>query len=541
VWEHEPVNAYGDGDSGRVHRTNRVEAIRVVWPDDLNRRSSLLEGLDRQSDVVWMCELGVEQALRPAGPPVHKQRVALVLASMRHLHRELAESAVALCYHAMDGTNGGASWQEALEADIARLLPRRVLATKPGDIRVEEELRSLCSRLSVQLEVQPDAHFFSGPEDFAAFMEGRTSPFMEAFYRRQRRGFGVLMTESGKPVGGSWNYDKANRRAFPREGPGELPPQPSFPRDRITAEAIALTERLFSDHPGDGASFDLPVIPEQAREGLQDFVERRLHRFGDVQDAMWTGEPFLYHSRLSGPLNLKLLDPREAVSAAETAYRDGAAPLNAAEGFVRQLLGWREFVRGVYFHYMPDYARANALGAWEGLPWLYWSGETGMRCLREVVAGLRHHGYAHHIQRLMVAGLFALLYGVEPSEFNAWHLAMYIDAYDWVSVPNTMGMTLHADGGLVGTKPYCASGKYIARMSNYCRHCRFDSQQSSGEEACPFTTLYWSFLSRHAERFSNNRRMQFQIKNLRRKSDEAMRAIRERENEVRRRAQTGTL
>ncbi|NBB91345.1 MAG: hypothetical protein GVY23_09090 [Spirochaetes bacterium] len=303
----------------------------------------------------------------------------------------------------------------------------------------------------------------------------------------------------------------------------------------------ALVERRFPDHPGRDAQPDLPVTPAEAEQARDAFIRDRLPQFGRLQDAMWTGEPFLYHSRLSAALNTKLIDPLSTVHAAEAAYRNGEAPLNAVEGFIRQIMGWREFVRGVYFHYMPEYGTRNALSAAQPLPALYWTGETEMRCLREVIGGLIGYGYAHHIQRLMVAGLFALLLGVRPTSFNSWHIAMYIDALDWVSVPNTVGMSLYADGGTIGTKPYAASGKYIQRMSNYCRHCPFDPADAHGASACPFTTLYWTFLERHAAQLRGNRRMTFQLKNLERKSEEEMSAIRLRESEVRSRIANGEL
>ncbi|PSQ65515.1 MAG: cryptochrome/photolyase family protein, partial [Bacteroidetes bacterium QH_2_64_74] len=248
-----------------------------------------------------------------------------------------------------------------------------------------------------------------------------------------------------------------------------------------------------------------------------------------------------YHSRLSCALNLKLLDPMTAVRAAEEAYYDGHAPINAVEGFIRQILGWREFVRGIYWRYAPEYVDRNALDATEDLPEFYWTGDTDMRCLSECVGQVREHAYAHHIPRLMVMGLFGLLYGVDPQQMNAWHEAMYIDAWEWVSSPNMVGMALYADGGTVGTKPYTASGKYINRMSNYCSHCRYDPDQATGEDACPFTSLYWNFLERHQDRFSGNRRMNFQLANLRRKDDEELAAIADRVDEVRARAEAGEL
>jgi len=305
-----------------------------------------------------------------------------------------------------------------------------------------------------------------------------------------------------------------------------VPSPVRFAPDAVTREVIALVNTRYAAHPGDLRDFSLPVTPTQAHAALQDFLQHRLPRFGEHQDAMWSSEPFLFHSRLSVPLNLKLLDPREAIAGAVDAYRAGHAPLASVEGFVRQILGWREFVRGIYWTRMPDYAGLNALGATGELPSFFWDGRTDMECVRQAMRNVLDHAYAHHIQRLMVLGLYALLAGVHPYRFHEWHMAMYADAVDWVSLPNTLGMSQHGDGGIVGTKPYCASGAYIKRMSNHCASCRFKPDRATGPEACPFTTLYWDFLDRHRARFAANGRMDFQMKNLARKAERDLVEIR---------------
>jgi deoxyribodipyrimidine photolyase-related protein len=343
------------------------------------------------------------------------------------------------------------------------------------------------------------------------------------------------MEGPGEPAGGSWNYDGDNRESFGADGPGEVPAPPWFPPDEITREVLELVDSRWGEHPGTLEGFGEPVTPEQAREALTAFVRDRLPRFGRHQDALWEGEPFLYHSRLSAALNLKLLDPRDCIEAAEVAWRAGEAPLNAVEGFVRQILGWREYVRGIYWHFMPEYASMNALDCAEDVdvPTFYWSGVTRMACVADALRNVLDHGYAHHIQRLMVLGLFAQLVGVHPYRFHEWHMALYLDAVDWVSLPNTLGMSQYGDGGLVGTKPYCASGRYIQRMGNHCAGCRYDPAAAVGEEACPFTTLYWDFLARHRDRLEDNRRMNFQLANLDRKDPDELSAIRERARALR--------
>jgi deoxyribodipyrimidine photolyase-related protein len=296
---------------------------------------------------------------------------------------------------------------------------------------------------------------------------------------------------------------------------------------------LTLVATRFQNHPGSLDQFDWPVTPDDARDALDDFLEHRLVNFGRYQDAMWTGEPWLWHSRLSQAMNMKLLDPRDVVAGAERAWRMGKVPLEAAEGFIRQIIGWREYVRGIYWHFMPKYIDRNALGATAKLPSFYWSAETEMNCLRDAVGQTLTFGYAHHIQRLMVTGLFAMLFGVDPKEVHRWYLAVYVDAVEWVELPNTLGMSQFADGGVMASKPYCATGAYIDRMSNACKGCRFDPKKATGPDACPFTTLYWDFLARHQKLLATNQRMTMQLKNLTRKDKSEMQAIRRQADDLR--------
>jgi deoxyribodipyrimidine photolyase-related protein len=362
--------------------------------------------------------------------------------------------------------------------------------------------------------VREDRHFFCTVRCFAEHARGRKQLRMEFFYREMRKRHGVLLTPDGEPEGGAWNYDADNRKAFGPQGPGRVPPRALFEPDALTREVIALVRERFATHPGRLDSFAWPVTREQALQSLDRFIDERLAGFGDVQDAMWPGEPWLWHSHLAAALNLKLLSPREVVAAAEAAYRAGRAPLAAVEGFIRQVLGWREYVRGIYWTQMPGYLERNELGAHEPLPAWYWTGETAMACLKDAIGQTLEHGYAHHIQRLMVTGLYALLLGVEPKALHQWYLAVYVDAVEWVELPNTLGMSQYADGGVMASKPYVATGQYIARMSPHCQGCRFDPTQRTGDRACPFTTLYWDFLMRHERRLAANPRMALQVKNL---------------------------
>jgi deoxyribodipyrimidine photolyase-related protein len=389
------------------------------------------------------------------------------------------------------------------------------------------------------LDVREDRHFYGSVREFAAHARGRKSLRMENFYREMRRRHGVLM-QGDEPEGGQWNFDADNREAFGAEGPGRVPPRTRFEPDTITREVIALVEQRFAGHPGRLDDFAWPVTRAQALAALDRFIAERLPLFGRYQDAMWPGEPWLYHAHLAAALNLKLLNPREVVDAAVAAYRAGAAPLAGVEGFVRQILGWREYVRGIYWTRMPAYGALNALRAHADLPAWYWTGETAMACLRDAIGQTLQHGYAHHIQRLMVTGLFALMYGAQPQQVHAWYLAVYVDAVEWVELPNTLGMSQYADGGLMASKPYVATGKYIQRMSPYCRGCRYDPAQRTGDAACPFTTLYWDFLMRHATRLASNSRMALQVKNVTRLSDADRQAIATRAAAIRR-GEVGTV
>jgi deoxyribodipyrimidine photolyase-related protein len=488
--------------------------------DQLDRESAAFDGFDPHADAVLMMEVAEEAEYVPQ----HKIRLALFFSAMRHFRDGLRERGLRVHYAALDEPGNTGSFAGEVGRWARRVRPARLIVLQPGDYRVEQALRATARRSGCALEIRDDRHFLCSPGEFAEFADGRRSLLLETFYRQMRRRHDVLM-EGEAPAGGNWNFDADNRESFGKGGPGHIKAPRAFRPDAITQEVLELVGRRFEGSPGTLEGFDYPVTREQAQAALRDFVEHRLERFGRHQDAMASGRPYLYHSRLSCVLNLHLLNPREAIAAAVEAWRAGRAPLNSVEGFVRQILGWREYVRGVYWLKMPDYAGLNALAADLPMPAFMWTAECEMNCIRECVGQLRQHAYAHHIQRLMVLGLFAMLLGVRPYEVHRWHLSMYADAIDWVSLPNVLGMSQYGDGGIVGSKPYAASGNYISRMSDYCRGCRFDPRQATGEDACPFTTLYWDFLARHGDRLRANRRMGFQLNNLARKTKGERQAI----------------
>lgn len=500
-----------------VERSRTPENIRhlvLVLGDQLDADSAAFDGFDPASDVVLQMEVMEETSYIPQ----HRMRIAFFLASMRHFRDELVARGRRVHYVEIDDPANTGRFETEIARLQRRLKPSRTIALEPGDWRVAEKLR----RLPDAPELRTDRHFLCSREEFGKFCETHPRPILETFYRAMRRKTGLLMDREGGPIGGAWNFDTENRKSLGKNSP-PIPPRPSCAPDEITTDVLRLVERRFADSPGKIEGFDLPVTREQALAQLDDFVTERLPLFGTYQDAMRSEEPFLFHSVLSGPLNLHRLHPREVV---EAALRNRSAPLNALEGFTRQIIGWREFVRGIYWQRMPHYADENALEADLPMPKFYWTGATDMRCLAEAISHTIDHAYAHHIERLMVLGLFAMLLGVRPYDVHRWHMSMFWDAVDWVSLPNTLGMSQHGDGGIVGTKPYAASGNYINRMSDHCRHCRFDPRQSVGEDACPFTTLYWDFLDRHRKRFAANARMKHQYTNLARKDVAELRAIR---------------
>ncbi len=489
----------------------------LVLGDQLDRASAALDGFDAARDAVWMAEVEEEATYLKQ----HKLRIAYFFACMRHFRDDLRERDFDVHYHeqtADASVDRGRSFREVLRQDVEAHTPERLIVVRPGDHRVLIALQAEADELGLPLEVREDRHFLCSLDEFNDWAGSRSGGLlMESFYRHMRQTHDVLM-DGDEPVGGQWNLDHDNRESFPRSGPpDDLPAPHRFTPDEVTRAVCAMVEERYADHPGTTAHFDLPVTRSEALAMLRDFVARQLPKFGTYEDAMWTGEDFLYHSRTSAPVNLKLIGPRDCIERAVAAYHAGDAPLNSVEGFVRQILGWREFVRGIYWREMPEYADRNHLDAHADLPDFYWTGETEMACVAGAMRGVIDHGYTHHIQRLMVLGNLALNLGVHPYKFHEWHVEMYLDSVDWASLPNTLGMSQYGDGGVVGTKPYCASGNYISKMSNYCKHCRFDPKQSAGEDACPQTVFYWDFLARHEARFEGNHRMKFQLANVRRK------------------------
>jgi len=468
----------------------------LVLGDQLSDGLSALREADKASDVVVMAEVGAEASYVPH----HPKKIAFVLAAMRKFACHLLEQGWRVAYTRLDDPENAGSIPAELLRRAEEFGAQEVIATQPGEWRLISALEDL----PLPVHQFADDRFLASQAEFATWAEGRKQLRMEYFYRDMRRKTGLLM-EGDDPAGGRWNFDAENRKPAPGQiayaGPLKFTP------DVVVEEVLTLVSDRFAGHFGDLRPFWFATDREQALAHLDHWIAGGLPLFGDFQDAMLRDEQFLYHAVIGLYLNAGLLGPLEVCRAAENAWRAGDAPLNAVEGFIRQIIGWREYVRGIYFHEGPDYVTRNTLGHTRDLPAVFWGAPTRMACVGAVVDQTRTEAYAHHIQRLMVTGNFALLAGIDPKQVHEWFLAVYADAYEWVEAPNVIGMSQFADGGIVASKPYVSSGNYIARMSDHCGSCHYKVKDKTGAGACPFNLLYWYFLDRHRDRFRANPRM----------------------------------
>ncbi len=477
-----------------------VRNLVLVLGDQLTPAISSLASSDKNRDLVLICEVVAEATYVKH----HKKKIVLLFSAMRHFADELRGRGWRVAYTAIDDANNAGSFVGEVERAVREHDPQSIVVTEPGEWRVLDDMGTWAARFARPVSILPDTRFICSTEEFVAWTRDRKQLRMEFFYREMRRKTGLLM-DGEKPVGGVWNLDHDNRK--PAKADLFMPRPHRCEPDRITREVIAVVQDRFGDHFGDIEPFEYAVTRKDAELAFAHFVENALAKFGDYQDAMLRSERALYHAVVSMYLNCGLLDPLSMCRAVEAAYQQGLAPLNAVEGFIRQIIGWREYVRGIYWLKMPEYAASNHLGAKRPLPDFYWTGETKMACVAAAVTQTREDAYAHHIQRLMVTGNFALLAGISPQALHEWYLIVYADAYEWVELPNTIGMSQFADGGLLGSKPYAASGAYINRMSDYCSGCAYDVKARTGTDACPFNALYWNFIGRNADKFKSNPRM----------------------------------
>ncbi len=496
----------------------------TIWlqANQLSLNNSALAHARSVTDVTVLM---VESKQRAALYRYHKQKLTLLFSAMRHMAKRLRQEGIAVDYHPLraDGKHKHASFEEALRTHCRKHRPDEIVMMELPDYHHAAAIPGLSKSIGVPIRVLPNTMFLTDRHDFAAENKDKKRLVMEHHYRSIRRRLGVLM-KGDEPEGGKWNYDAENRKPF--RGEIKIPPPPSFAPDEITDEVMKMVEAIFPDHYGSASRFSLPVTHDDSRKALKHFVQHRLRHFGTYQDAMKAGEPLLFHSLISPMINIGLLEPLEVARSVEDAYRKGNVPLNAAEGFMRQIIGWREYMFGVYWMNMPAFAETNFLGADKNLPQFFWTGNTQMRCLSQCLTQALETGYLHHIQRLMVISNFATLAGLHPKEVLDWFMHLFIDAYDWVMVPNVMGMGMFADGGSISTKPYVSSGAYINKMSDYCNGCAYSVKKKTGEKACPFNYLYWYFLDINKKKLGNNQRMSMMYKLLEKKSPSEMKEIR---------------
>lgn len=496
-----------------------TSSLRLVFGDQLSPVISSLNDGNQAHDTIMLCEVQVEATYVKH----HKKKIAFVFSAMRHFAEELTQKGFNVRYIKLDDPANTGSFFSEVERAVKELKPGKVLVTEPSEYRVHQDLQTWESKLNVPVEIRADDRFLCSNNEFAEWAKGRKQLRMEYFYREMRQKHNVLM--AGKePEGGQWNYDAENRK--PPKAGLSVPKTYNAKPDSITLEVLKLVEQHFADHFGDLEPFFFAVTRKQALAALRQFIKERLNQFGDYQDAMVEGEPWMYHSHISFYLNCGLLSPKECIEAAEQAYRKDGQPLNAVEGFIRQILGWREFVRGLYWLKMPGYEKMNFFDAKRKLPGFYWTGQSSMNCLNQCIQETKKNAYAHHIQRLMVLGNFALLAGLNPDQVNEWFLVVYADAYQWVELPNVTGMILFADGGLLASKPYAAGGSYIKKMSNYCKGCQYKVAEKNGTTACPFNYLYWDFLARNRDQLQGNPRVAMMYRTYDKMAEEKKEAIR---------------
>ena len=466
-------------------------ALRVILGDQLSRRNPVLADADPERDTILLAEVAEEaQYVRH-----NRHKIAFIFSAMRHFAKQLEKDGFAVIYR--DYGEGVQSLRDAVREALDQTAAGRVLVTEPGEYRLSEEFACWEDALSLPVEVLEDSRFLASHADFEAWADGRKQLRMEYFYRDMRRRYEILLTGDGEPEGGKWNYDEENRRGWRADE--DIPDRLDSRKDSMTKEVLELVEREFPDHPGDLSRFRLAVTAGAAQRQMDWFCEHALPRFGTFQDALAEESPWLFHSLVSMYLNIGLLEPLDVCRQVEAAYRDGHCSLAAAEGFIRQVLG--------------------------DLPAFFWDADTDLRCLHRALQQTLDLGYAHHIQRLMVIGNFALLAGLDVAAVCDWYLAVYVDAFEWVELPNTLGMALHGDDGLMASKPYAASGKYIQRQGNHCTQCRYDPKQTTGEGACPFNSLYWHFIDRHGDYLKKNARMGLVTANWSKRADGERQAI----------------
>ncbi len=496
-----------------------MSKLIFVLGDQLSHNLSSLKTLEK-GDIVMLAEVKSEAEYVWH----HKKKLVLIFSAMRHFAQELRAKNIKVEYFKLDEFNFK-NFSEALIYQIKKSNPKKIIITEPSELRVLQEVELWKKDFDIDVEIQSDDRFIASHQDFQEYAKGKKSLLMEFFYRKMRLKTGLLM-EKNKPIGGKWNYDSENRETMPRGL--SIPEIPKIKPDKITLEVIKMVEEKFSKNFGEIENFYYAVDKKNAEILFEDFLKNRLKNFGKYQDAMSENFAFGFHSIIAPYMNIGLLDPLDVCKKVEEYYSQGKCPLNSAEGFIRQIIGWREYIRGIYWLKMPQYKELNFFNAKRKLPEFYWDeSKTKMNCIKQVVKQTRVNAYSHHIQRLMVTGNFALLAAIDPDEINAWYMAVYMDAFEWVELPNTHGMAIFADGGIVASKPYAASGKYIDRMSDYCGKCAYSPKTLLENNSCPFNYLYWDFINRNKKLLEKNPRLKFAYANFRKKTEGELKRVSE--------------
>jgi deoxyribodipyrimidine photolyase-related protein len=487
-------------------------ALRMVLGDQLSMGLTALGDINRTEDVIFMCEVSDETTYVKH----HQKKIVFILSAMRHFAADLKKKGYHVDYVHLDDKGNTGSFTTELARAIKRHKSTEIITTFPGEYRVLEMMQCWESQFGIPVSILPDDRFLCDADAFAQWAHGRKQLRMEYFYREMRQRYDVLM-ENGQPAGGQWNYDTDNRKKPPANI--TIPKTYQTKPDAITQSVIALVSDRFKTHFGHPEPFHYAVTRRQALKALKLFINERLADFGDYQDAMLTEEPWMFHAHIALYMNVGLLTAKECIDAAAKAGENGSAPLNAVEGFIRQILGWREYIRGIYWLKMPDYANENYFNAKRPLPDFFWTGNTNLNCLKQSITNTQENAYAHHIQRLMVLGNFLLSIGAAPAAVSEWYLLVYADAFEWVELPNVFGMALFADGGVLASKPYLSGGAYVNKMSNYCKGCKYKVKQKTGPDACPFNYLYWNFLMTHQKKLGKNPRMAMMYRTLEKMPD----------------------
>ena len=473
-----------------------MKSLGLIFPDQLSKNNLVYENLNRDDVLLYF-----EPVRTFYDIPHHKQKIIFLISSLRKLIQS----------HNRENTiHKKISKQPPKLKDILKEILQenefnKLYVTKPSDFQTLKDLMFFCQIHSIELIVLKDTKFICSNEDFQSWSAGKKSLIQEFFYRWIRKKYSILM-DGDKPIGGKWNLDKDNRKGA-SSIKEDIPDRNNIKTDELIVDVMVEVNEIFKDSFGEIDNFNWATTHDEAWEQMNWFYKVYFKNFGSYQDAMKSDEPFMFHSLLSAYLNAGLLDPMECVIEAEKLYSTENIPLNSVEGFIRQIIGWREFIRGIYWSNMPHYKELNYFENSRNLPEFFWSGNTDMHCIQQSVDSTKKYAYAHHIQRLMVTGNFAMLAGISPSQICDWYLAVYIDAYEWVELPNTLGMATFSDGGIVGSKPYAASGKYINRMSNYCSSCKHNPKNTLEDDSCPFNYLYWNFLIDNSNLLSSNPRM----------------------------------